>query len=347
MNLGTFSIKSLIVHDVPLRRVGAEDNQAPVLSEVPSELDPVVRNLFGERFKRSLARNHYDVERDPVSTSPVPDLALSIFSSTMKDADTTLVSASQEMARHLYSTQTGSNTPALLIVCRAEVDNGAAVAIMKLEREDAVHLSQINPMGQRTFGIEYLRDLMLGKNTRVFKAALFNLPGGILDGLVSDEQKGDPNAEVANFFLHSFLGCKLKTAPEVATKVFFTATQDYINTLDDPEKQARYEIALIAAMNTPAPTMTAGSVANQLDITDRQPYRSYLVEREAPTGRFDKDTRLVAAQLRQVVFGFKTSRLRLSGPPGDIKEYVRFNEEGDAAPVEIHDQVKDVRGGSH
>jgi hypothetical protein len=346
MNVATFTIESLIVHDVPRRRAHGDQGEELLLSEVPSRLDAGLRNFFTERMKRSLSRNHYEVERDPDSTSPVPDQVVELLGAAAADADSVLVRTSRAIAEHLYSTQTGSNSPGLLIVCRGRVDGAAAVAIMKLEREDAVRVSQVQQDGHPTFDVEYLRDLMLGKNTRVFKASLFALDGDALNGLVSDAQRSDMKIEVANFFLHRFLGCRLKTAPDVATKAFFTASQEFINTLDDPEKQARYEIALIAAMNTPGATMTAGSVVNQLDTNDRQPYRNFLGDREAPTGRFDKDTRLIAGQLRQMVFGFRESKLRLSGPPGDVERFVRFNEAADAAPVEIHDQVKDVRGGS-
>jgi hypothetical protein len=345
MNVATFTIESLIVDDVPRRLAQGEQGEELLLSEVPSALDASLRNFFTERMKRSLSRNHYEVERDTDSTSPVPDHVIELLSAAGDEADDVLVRTSRAMAQHLYSTQTGSNSPGLVIVCRGSVDGAAAVAIMKLEREDAIRVSQVQQDGHPTFDVEYLRDLMLGKNTGVFKAALFKLEQAALDGLVSDAQRSDVKTEVANFFLHRFLGCRLKTAPDVATKAFFTASQEFINTLADPEKQARYEIALIAALNTPGATMTVGSVANQLETEDRQPYRNFLQEREAPTARFDKDTRLIAGQLRQMVFGFRESKLRLSGPPEDVERFVRFNE-AQAAPVEIHDQVKDVRGGS-
>jgi hypothetical protein len=189
---------------------------------------------------------------------------------------------------------------------------------------------------------------MLGKNTRVFKASLFKVPtAGELDGLVSDSQRSDLHAEVADFFL-GFLGCKLKTAPDVTTKAFFVTTQDFINTIDDPEKKGRYEIALIAAMNLPAKTLSPTAVVNQLETEDRQPYKQFLASHDAPTSSFDKDTRLVDSQIKQLVFGFQRSGLRLSGPPEDVDEFVRINRDPDegTAPVEIHDQVRDVRGGT-
>ena len=342
MNLGTLEIEALIVHDVPLHRVGATDNEALDLSEVPSALDTEVRNLFTERLKRSLSKNHYDVQRDPSSTSPVPDLLERIASASAADLPDVLVESSQTMAQHLFSTQTGSNNPALLIVCRAKVESKPAATVMKLEREDALHLRHAAPAGKRTFGMNYLRDLMLGKNTKVFKAGIFAFQNGTLDGIVSDNQKSDPNKEVADFFLHRFLGAQLKTAPDVATKSLFTTTQAFINTLANPEKQARYEIALLATMNSPSKSIKFTSISSQFDTQDRKPYERYLNEAEAPTGSFDKDTRLIAAQLKQIVLDFKKTRLRLAGPYEEVKQFVEHKQ----GTTEIKDEVKGVRGGS-
>jgi hypothetical protein len=342
MNVGTLEIEALIVHDVPLHKVGATDNEEIDLSEVPSELDTDVRNLFTERLKRSLTKNHYEVERDTTSTSPVPDLMENVVNASTAKLEEVLVAASQTMAQHLFSTQTGSNNAALLIVCRAKVDGKPAATIMKLEREDALHLRHAAPKGKRTFGMNYLRDLMLGKNTKVFKAALFTFSNGKLDGIVSDNQKSDPSKEVADFFLHRFLGAQLKTAPDVATKSLFVATQGFINTLPNPEKQARYEIALLATMNSPTKSLKFGAIGSQFDTQDRKPYEQYLIQADAPTGSFDKDTRLIAAQLKQLVFGFKKTRLRLSGPYEEVQKVVKHKQ----GKTEIDDEVKDVRGGS-
>ena len=344
MNLATLAIDELIVHDVPLHRVGASDNDDLVLSEIPSFLDAVVTNLFTERIKRSLSRNHFDVERDPGSTSPVPELVEALIAAAPAQTESVLVDTSQKMAQHLFSTQTGSNPPGLLIVCRTRVDGAPSATIMKLEREDAMHIRLASAGQKRTFGMDYLRDLMLGKNTKVFKAALFGLEAGALDGIVSDGQKSETNAEVANFFLHRFLGARLKTAPDVATKALFNSTQAFINTLPDPEKQARYEIALIATMNAPSKTVRFSNIASQFDTTDRKPYENHLLTAEVPTGKFDKDLRLISAHLKQMVFGFKKSKLRLSGPADDVKEFVRFKKA--KGTTEIQDEVKDVRGGS-
>jgi len=345
MNLGTFFIDAVIVHDVPRRRAGTTADQV-VLSEVVSDIDQELKNFFRERMIRSLGRQAYEVERDPNETSPVPDRVAAIVSD-----GNALVAESQEIAKHLWTCQTGVNPAGLLIVCTGTVDNAAAVGILKLEREDAIRVEQTDQNGAKTFSIAHLRDLMLGKNTRVFKASLFAVPGGAadtIDGLVSDDQRGyDPHSEVAQFFLCRFLGCKLKTANDVATKAFFEVSQEFINTrVDDDATKARYEVALLAQMNAPTATVTPKAFADDhLDVDHRKPYRDFLAERGAPFAAFDKDPRLVSNRISQMTLATH-SGIRISGTSDAIHERVSVNPNGAKEPViEVRDQLKRVQGG--
>ena len=345
MNLGTFFIDTVIVHDVPRRTPGASADQI-VFSEVVSDIDQGLKNFFRERMIRSLSRQAYEVERDPGETSPVPTQVAAIVA----DADH-LVAESQEIAKHLWACQTGVNPAGLLIICTGTVDSQSCVGILKLEREDAIRVEQTDRGGAKTFSIAHLRDLMLGKNTKVFKASLFAVPDGVadaIDGIVSDDQRGyDPHSEVAQFFLRRFLGCRLKTAADVATKAFFETTQEFINAkVDDDATKARYEVALLAQMNAPSATITPKSFADDhLDVEHRTPYRDFLGERDAPSAVFDKDVRLVRSRITQMTLATH-SGIRISGTTDVIDERVTVNPAGAAEPViEVRDRIKDVRGG--
>lgn len=192
---------------------------------------------------------------------------------------------------------------------------------------------------------------MLGKNTKVFKASLFVVSDGradALDGLVSDNQRGyDPHSEVAQFFLRRFLGCKLKTANDVATKAFFEISQEFTNAkVEDDATKARYEVALLAQMNAPTATITPKSFADDhLDVEDRKPYRDFLAERDAPTAAFDKDPRLVKNRIAQMTLATQ-SGIRISGTTDAIEQRVTVNpEDADEPVIEVRDRLKDVRGG--
>lgn len=345
MDLGTFHIDTLIVHDVPRRN--ADGTGDPItFSEVPSDLEPELRNFFRERIIRTLNRHAFEVERDPDETSPVPQHIANVIGD-----ENEVVPASQDAARHLHASQTGVNPSGLVVVCRGTVDGQLSCAILKLEHEEAIRVQQIQRDGHRTFNVAHLRDLMLGENTRVFKASLFTTSDGTADGIdgrVSDNQVSrGASGGVASFFLKRFLGCRLKTAPEVATREFFEASQEWINELPDPAKRGRYEVSLIAHMHEQAATVIPNTFADRnLDAGDRASYRAHLTERDAPSTRFAKDTRLIQSRIKQMSIRFQRSTVRVSGNPEDVDEYVRINApDADAAPVEILDNVKDVRGG--
>lgn len=335
----------MIVHDVPRRTTGATGDVI-VFSEVVSEVTDELKNFFRERMNRSLNKQRYAVERDPAQTSPVPNLVAAVVGD-----DAHLVTASQEIARHLFACQTGVNPAGLVIVCSGIVDGESCVGILKLEREDAIRVEPTGEAGARTFNIAHLRDLMLGKNTKLFKASLFVVPGedpDAIDGLVSDDQRGyDPKSEVAQFFLSRFLGCRLKTQADVATKAFFEAGQAWINTFPDEAKKTRYEVALLAQMNAPTATIATNTFAEQnLEVEDRTPFRTFLTEQNAPTGVIDKDTRLIDSRIRQMTMAMAESKIRVVGTPEAIGTYVTVNPAGPDSPkLEIADRVRNVRGG--
>jgi hypothetical protein len=192
---------------------------------------------------------------------------------------------------------------------------------------------------------------MLGKNTRLFKASLFIVPDGDADrieGCVSDDQRGyDPHSEIAQFFLNKFLGCRMKDQADLATKAIFEASQDWINTVPDEPKRARYEIALQAYMNTPSKEISLKEFADgYLDVEDRTPYKSFTEERHAPTAKIVKDTGLVETLLRQMTMAMADSKIRIVGTPDAIGKNVQVNPDGDDDPkVTIAGRLGGVRGG--
>jgi 37-kD nucleoid-associated bacterial protein len=347
MDLGTFFVDQIVVHDVP--RNDAKTTPADIVySDAASPLTAELRNFFKEKATQSLGRHGYAVEHDPEQTSPVPAL----IEGVLKDVDQ-LIPASQEIARHLYDSQPAVSNPGLLVALLGRLEGTICLGILKLEREDAIRVEETTaPGGGRTFSVAHLRDLMLGKHTRLFKASAFRMPGATLDsleGVVSDDQRGyNPATEVATYFLARFLGARLRTAPDVATKSFFEATQDWIESeVPEPEKKARYEIALLGEMNRQAPTLTPNSFAAQnLDVEDRQGFRDSLVAAEVSTASIEKDLKLIASRVKRLSMRFAQSKLKLSGPPEDIEKFVTVNPaDSEAAPVEIHDRIDEVSGG--
>jgi hypothetical protein len=347
MDLGTFFVDQIVVHDVPRNNVTTTPADI-TFSDQASPLNAELRNFFKEKTSQSLGRHGYLVEHDPDQDSPVPALIAAVLTDPLQ-----LIPSSRDIARHLYDSQPAVSNAGLLVALLGRVQSGACLGILKLEREDAIRVEETTlPDGGKTFSVAHLRDLMLGKHTRLFKASAFHMPGAGVDtlaGLVSDDQRGyNPTTEVATFFLARFLGARLRTAPDVATKSFFEASQKWIETeVVEPEKKARYEIALLSEMNRQANTLTPNTFANEnLDVDDRQSYRTSLGAAEAPTVSFEKDLKLVAPRVKRLSLRFVESKLKLSGTPEDVEKFVTVNPtDSEAAPVEIHDRIDGVSGG--
>lgn len=331
-------VDSLIIHEVPQPSGGGA---GPVMSEVPSTLTDDLRNYFREKIIRSLDRGA-EVVRDERIASPVPDELLRSFQDM-----TAFVGASQEMARFLYTTQTRVNPAGLLVLIRATVGDGDAAVVLKLEKEGAVrvHREQVN--GRATFRVTHLDDLTLGQHTRVFKTGLFPRfeRAKRMAGLVRDEQRGyGPVHEVAHFFLSTFLGCKLREAPEERTRRFFEAAQEFINTeVRSPDTKATYEVALLAEMQAQVPQLDPRSFASRhFARADAQRFVQYLETEGIAPQVFDKDTSRVATRIAQMALE-TTEGIRVSGPRTAWQKSVAVEEHTEGrARITVDGAIKHV-----
>jgi hypothetical protein len=344
IDLGRLTVERLIVHEVPARPARG-DGPKPVLSEIDSPLTAELRNYFRERIVGSLTTAAYDVVFDATSGSPVPGLVTEYLGDGRS-----FVAKSVAIAQHLYQTQTGVNPPGLLVVARVSVQGRRALAILKLEKEEGVRVKQARVEDKRTFSIEHLRDLMLTAKTRVFKVGLFiksDGPDNGIEGAVSDKQRGYlPKTEVADFFLKRFLGCNLLEAPDVSTKRFFNATEEFIDQeVGDPVRKARYNIALLAELNETATVLRPRDFAQRhLEVDDRQPYITFLEGKGVPTTEISKDKTLIAGQVQRLQIDF-SSGLAVLGSPESFREHVQMSQLDDGRTrVQIEDRVNRVHG---
>ncbi len=342
VDLGTLSIASIIVHEVPERRASGPSNP-PFLSEVESTLTVALRNYIREKIAGSLATAAYEVLFDPAATSPVRSLTEDHLGPQSID----LVAMSQQMANHLYACQTGVNPAGLLIVGSVAVNGERALAILKLEKESGVRVRQeVTGEGRRTLSMEHIRELMLTDKTKVFKVGLFYTTGGPVEGLVSDKQRGYlPQTEIADFFLKKFLGCKLRQIPPAVTRNFLQATEQFINEdVPNPGTKARYQIALLAELQSTRGTIHPREFAEQhFNAGDRQRYIDKLRQAEVPTQVFPKDTAMVESRLQRIRLDFE-SGLIMMGSPENMRHVRMRQVEDDRTHVEFEDKVKRIQG---
>ncbi len=346
INVGTFTIDAVIIHDVP-RNDGTPADAALTFSEAPMPgLDASRRNFFTEHISRSLSGRGFVVERDPDQATRVPQLVVDLLADPGR-----LVALSQDMARALYAAQNRVNNPGLLIVLVGRHGTEAAVSILKLQRHEGMRMQQTQANGRMTFAATILDDLTITDETRVFKASLFRADRPeleLVEGIVSDDQRGyDDRIEVANFFLRAFLGCKLREASDVATKRFYDASTSFIESVPDPEQRLRYAAALIAELNRPATVVVPTDFAeHHLRTKDKQPYIQHLAAAGVPEQAIEKDTELIKGRLLKGTL-WTGRKLRIIGPAALLDELVTYEPPQASGPgrIIITDTLQDFRPG--
>lgn len=168
MDLSTFEIQDVVLHDVP--RPSDEDEHL-VLTDRPIDLDDQLRTYFRRKITRSLATRGLEVLADPNESSIVRDAVAGVVAEPGR-----LVSASRAVAEHLYGVQTGRNSPGLLAVILGRVEAGPCLSILKLEREQGLRVHIEMEDGAAVVDVELLRDLTLTDKTKVFKTSRSGSP---------------------------------------------------------------------------------------------------------------------------------------------------------------------------
>ena len=259
------------------------------------------------------------------------------------------VDASQELAIHLFKTQNGNNPDGLMAVAQTSIEGVRSLAIIKLEREAGTRVLQTSHQGKLTFDLEHLKDLMLTDRTRVFKVGFFIQEGHSLtsiEGLVSDNQASrGPRSHVADFFLRKFLGCRLQQKPEVTTRNFLEASEEWLNgSIEDPGIRARYAVATLAEIQRNVSVLNPTTFANQyLDLEDRQSYIDHLNTRGVPVTEFLKDDSMVASRLRRIHMELE-SGIAILGKPDVFEEKIQMTQfDTGQTQIQIVDRVKGMK----
>jgi hypothetical protein len=219
------------------------------------------------------------------------------------------------------------------------------VAIVKLERERGVRFVLDEIDGRQVVDLELLRNLTLTDKTKVFKTALLVCPSSAdataVTGRVSDDQRGrSEGLPVASFFLTTFLGCQPKVKAAKATFDFIRAANTSFNEdVVSPETRGRYQVALVAAMQSHTADLRPRSFANEhLDQVDRSTFLARVQKAGIdPNVAFPKDLSLVKVERFKLTFD---SGMVLVGDVADLKEKVELPEGVTSGqPVQVHDHV--------
>jgi hypothetical protein len=325
MELGTFFVNQVIVHQIPKARLAQKEERGITLSEVPSVLSDRLRNYFRERINDSLRSRPLHVEYDPAVTSEVPPLVLDFFKSNGDN----FVPMSQALARYLHTVQTGSSSAGLLAVIDGTNGSGKnagrCLSILKLEMDRALRIEAETVEGRATFALQ-VDEVTLNEAADVFKAAIFERAGTLAEikAIASDNQRNeyDFGPEVATFFL-KFLGCRLMSTAERDTKRYIEQVDRFVNErITDPEKKLRYDIAALADLNKNTSDIDPQEFATEnLDPIDQDTFLDLFRLEDGSVPIIAKDVRLVRARLASAHIQYDNG-LRLSGPRESVRDSV-------------------------
>lgn len=292
-DLGSLDIRRLILHEVP---ASSKFQPGPPvsLSTTPVALTTDNRRYVRERLVKDLARDARQVIEDPNSDSPIPEAIRKFLGGSGTDEE--FVAMSQDFATHLREVQSGISPTGMVLVADCELAGGSVLLLAKVELERGVQAKPTQGAdGSFTYDMTVLDDLVFGQTSRIYKVGLFGPledEGALLAGVAIDRQASGP--DLAGFFLHAYLGCQYTQRPEVLTQSFMNDTQEWINsTIADPEKKARYELALLSEMQSQASEISPRDFATRsIDSEDRDAFISSVVAAQA-VPRFPKDVSLV------------------------------------------------------
>jgi hypothetical protein len=341
VNLDSFNLQSLVVHDVPQPD---DDREGLILTDAEVPLDAQLRGYFERKITQSLRSRGLEVIADPTGSEVAREGVTTILAEPAQ-----LVRVSKLFAEHLDRSQTKRNPAGLLAVGIGTLDEGPVVAVLKLEREQGLRL-RIEVVGDHAeVEMQFLRDLTLTDKTKIFKTSLLRLEdaGQALSmfGLASDDQRGrDEGAGVATFFLATFLGCQLKTNPEKATRDFVLAVEEFINQdVASDERRATYQVALLAKMQDETLDLRPRDFANQnIRANDRPSFLERVAARGLdPDQAFEKDTALAKVDGFKMVF---EHGMTLIGSREDLAERVEVPSAAGINGVRIQDTLKRLAG---
>jgi hypothetical protein len=346
-DFGTLTVSEVILHRVPR---GQRDETKPDeidYSEAPIELGALDRGFIELRLRETLGGMARPVVEDQEGDSTSPKLIRGLLA----DAGD-IVADSAELARSLHRNQKWMSSVGLVMVLRGTVDKEACLIVAKMEHEEGMRVQATTVSGKRTYKAEYLKDLILGQGTKVFKVGIFAASGAIdrdlLRGHVVDVQQG--GGGVADYFVE-FLGCQFMQRSDVQTEMFFKGTQSFIAkaTKGDPEATAEYEIALLSEMQNQSRRISPEQFAQRhLKPEHRDEYLSRMDSAGLPVKGFTKDTNLVTSSIRRVKFQTGRGATILVPPPmyEDGSVTVEGGEGTEPSQITITDKISSISGAS-
>lgn len=335
INLQLLQIDALIIHRVPKKSGQGEDPVAPTLSEATTPDDPRVRAFFQRRIRAAVEDRGLPIEVDPGR-----DRAASDAIEAMLNDAAQLTARSRALATRLFEVQDLRNPTGLLVAGVGRLSRRACIILLKIEHDSGIRAEERRIGGQLTFEVVVHDDLLLTPHTQLFKGAVFALDGAEIEALGADMQV---RGGMADFFLEDFLGFRLHETAAVTTGRFLDIGERWIGQLADPEKQARYEVALLAQLQSAVRSVNVPQFAEMnIDVADHQSFQDAVRGGGLRWSTFRKDTSRVESRIKRVAYTF-ASGIKIVGRPEAMDSHVDVeNLAGSRARVTVEDELNRV-----
>ncbi len=345
VDISRLYIERVIIHEI-LKQAAPQQKELPHYSEIECSLNDEMRLFLKDKVTTTIGGSKsYEVLFEDNSGSPVPETVRNLLNAD----DSDFISLSKKIAGYLNGIQNGRNPGGLVTVILGNIQNRKVVGILKLEREEGAKLEQIQREGKPTYDILHLKDLILTKNTKLFKIGLF-FKGGLEEfgyvGRVCDNQLSYTSTrEIAEFFLTSFLGCRLAGDPKIETKNFFSASQKFFKEkIEDPIVQAKYNLHLLSYVSTERQTINPRQFASIcLQTPHRTPYVNYLKENKVQAGDIIRDTSLIEGKIKEMILEFENG-VKIIGNQDGFENNVSLQKMDDGRTrAEIVSRLKNIK----
>lgn len=331
-------LEQVVLHGIKkaLRGSGIE----PDLTDEESPLSDQVR-VFLETQLSSAMKHRREIVEEP-NMSTLPNLIRDVWSGT-----TSLLDASQVLARNLQSTQPGIGSEGLLMVAKTRSADGPGFLVAKLEHEKGTSAElETNAAGMRVFATTFLDNLFFTEGSKVYKIGYFPLPADVtapLPAFVVDRQVS--GTDVAVYFRETYLGCAWKEKPEIMTERFVDTVQAWIDTVADPEKRSRYQLALITDLQSRDDFLSmSGFASRYLDDGDRDSFTRHASQ-TLPAANLTKDLTLVETRIANVRLDTRSGTVVIATPQAIDDGIVTVkNEPSGATVITVADEITKTSG---
>lgn len=343
-DFSTLTISEVILHRIPAGTCTAENSDPIEYSEATVQLDARDRSFIERRLRDVLAGNSRPVIEDDEIEAESPAQVRRLLGTS------DLVADSASLARRLHLKQKVISPPGLFMVIRGTLEKEACLVVTKIEPQDGMRMEPTIIKGKATFAAQYLRDLVFGERTRVYKVAVFRASGATegskLAGDVVDPQRG--GGDVADFFVE-FLGCRFVHRPDWQTQQFFKVAQKVISAVArlDPDTAADYQMALLSEIRSQADRISPEAFAtHHLKAEHRDDFMARVTEAGVPRRDFSKDVSLIRNKVRRVQINTEGGATVLAPPAMWENGRVTIETSDGASRIVVTDKVSRVLGGN-